>query len=79
MKPNRPKQKNDVFGRVNACVNYSECPLCYGCRNYSSSNQECLLCVEERKTNICNTERHKPKPISMLVQRNKIILKGDNN
>lgn len=74
MKPNRPKQKNDVLGRQAACPSYSECPLCYGCRSYSSANQECQLCAEDRKTNICKTERHLPKPMSMLIRKTKIEL-----
>lgn len=70
----KEKTRSDVQGAVMGCINFSSCPLCYGCRAYDSSRMECMICSEHKKFNICNTSKHQAKPVSQLITRNKINL-----
>ena len=57
MLQNRNKTYHDVRGSKIKCINYQKCPLCYGCRRYSSIDPECRKCYEEnKKFNICNKD-----------------------
>ena len=47
MLQNRNKTYHDVRGSKIKCINYQKCPLCYGCRRYSSIDPECRKCYEE--------------------------------
>lgn len=69
----KQKTVNDVRGVKMKCVNYSGCPMCYGCRSYNSSDPECKLCVQDNaKKNICNTNLHKSVLINRLITKNVI-------
>ena len=70
-----PKKPSHVRGvRVNCC-NFQMCPLCYGCRAYSSSNLECEECAKENhKKNICNVKLHKADAINKLISKSVIIV-----
>lgn len=57
------KQPSLVRGNQIYCINYSKCPLCYGCRSYDSRDPECVLCKQEdtqrgKNYNICKTNLH---------------------
>lgn len=68
-----PKQPNHVRGNRVKCIKFIQCPLCYGCRAYSTHDLDCLNCVEEnKKKNICNKELHKDDIISKFITKNKI-------
>lgn len=68
-----PKQPNHVRGNRIKCIKFIQCPLCYGCRAYSTHDLDCLNCVEEnKKKNICNKELHKDDIISKFITKNKI-------
>jgi hypothetical protein len=74
------KQPRDVLGSKNGCINFSMCPLCYGCRNYRYEDESCEECLQDgKKKNICNTEKHQSELIAKFITRNKIELKGDIN
>lgn len=68
----QPKQPSHVRGNRIRCPKYSMCPLCYGCRAYSTHDLECRECEEEnKKRNICNKELHKDDIIADFITRNK--------
>lgn len=71
-----PKQPNQVRGNRINCPKFVQCPLCYGCRNYSSHDLECIACKEENfKKNVCNKKLHKDDLIAKFITKNKVELK----
>lgn len=71
----QPKQPSHVRGNRVSCPKYIMCPLCYGCRSFSSHDLECRECEEEnKKKNICNTELHKDDVVSNFITKTKIEL-----
>lgn len=69
------KKKSDPAGYQHRCHEFTQCPLCYGCRNYNPSRMKCVkLCGENKKKNVCNTTKHKADLIAKMVERVKIIL-----
>jgi len=70
----RAKNRYDVWGVQHNCLNYEECPLCYGCRAYDSSYIKCQHCAENMKKNVCNKKKHTPKALTMMIQRPVIVL-----
>lgn len=70
----KAKNQNSSLGAEMGCPSFSLCPLCYGCRNYTTSNVECELCIENKKFNICNTELHKTDKIPMFITKQNIKL-----
>lgn len=71
----KQKQPTDVEGVKNNCPNFSQCPLCYGCRSYDSSRIECSLCISNKKMNICNRQLHKTPVLEKMITKNKFDLK----
>lgn len=70
---NEPKQPNQVRGNRIRCPKFIQCPLCYGCRAYSSHDLDCIECEKEnKKKNICNKELHKDDVITKFITKNKI-------
>lgn len=66
----KPKTTHDVRGDKVGCANFQKCPLCYGCRRFSDTDPECLICMNEnRKMNICNTELHKEDVVARFITR----------
>lgn len=74
MNPNKPKRIYDVRGYKTKCINFQSCPLCYGCRRYSTVDPECIKCATNKKTNICNTDLHKSDLIGKMITKNTIVL-----
>lgn len=71
MNPN--KQPNKVRGNRINCSKFIQCPLCYGCRAYSSHDLECNQCKEENfKYNVCNKKLHKDDLIAKFITKNKV-------
>ncbi len=68
------KQRHDVRGAQINCVNFDQCPFCYGCRNYNSANLECKECETNPKLNICNVEKHKVEVLNKMIKRTSIKL-----
>lgn len=73
------KQYSSVRGARSRCINYTGCPLCYGCRAYDSRDPECVECKLEddrrgKFYNICNKELHEAWKINKIISKNKIIL-----
>lgn len=68
------KQPSHVKGYKERCINYSMCPLCYGCRSYSSSDLNCKQCEEDRKNNICDTKLHRADLIEKMISKTVIIV-----
>lgn len=67
------KGPNSSLGAKNNCINFNMCPLCYGCRDYRSTDSDCSDCYNENKQfNICNTEKHKTDLIGQFVTKNVI-------
>lgn len=66
------KTQYDTWGAQHTCINYEPCPLCYGCRSYSSSWYKCRHCEEDVKNNICDTRRHTVKLLSRMIRRQKL-------
>lgn len=74
---NKAKQPQDVLGNKIQCPRFQQCPLCYGCRNYDTSNLDCAKCTENKKRDICNREVHTDELIAKFIQRNKIKVDGN--
>lgn len=70
---NEPKQPNQVRGNRIKCPKFIQCPLCYGCRSFSTHDLDCLDCEREnKKKNICNKQLHKDEVITNFITKNKI-------
>lgn len=67
-----PKKPSHVLGNQIKCLKFSQCPLCYGCRSYSSSDLDCIKCTEDSKKNICNTTLHKSDLINNFITKTNI-------
>lgn len=68
-----PKQPNHVRGNRIKCPKFIQCPLCYGCRAYSTHDLDCIECEKEnKKKNICNKELHKDDVITKFITKNVI-------
>lgn len=76
MRISKPKTVHDVRGSQIKCVNFQKCPLCYGCRRYSSVDPECAICIENKKTNICKTDLHKADVTAKMILKENIKLDG---
>lgn len=77
VKINSVKQYSSVRGNKIKCINYTGCPVCYGCRAYDSRDPECYECKQEdlilnKKFNICNKDLHESWKINKLISKNKI-------
>lgn len=69
------KKPSHVKGVRDRCINFQMCPLCFGCRAYSSHDLKCRECKEENeKQNICNTELHKSDIINKMVSKSIIVV-----
>lgn len=72
-KPKKPKTIHDVRGSRIKCVNFQKCPLCYGCRRYSSIDPQCKICAEEnKKLNICNKDLHRDEVTAKMITKENI-------
>lgn len=71
------KQPNHVLGKRTNCINFAQCPMCYGCRSYSTSNIECEKCTVNRKRDICNTSLHRSDLIEKLICRDEIKIEEE--
>lgn len=70
------KQPNHVRGNRINCNKFIQCPLCYGCRNYSTHDLECIACKEENfKKNICNKALHRDDLIANFITKSKVEIK----
>jgi|GEM_PF-3288113 len=65
--------RHQVYGE---CIRFHECPLCFKCRNFNSSNMECRSCILYEEGSICNTEKHNEKVLNMMIRRQRIDLDG---
>lgn len=72
---NRAKTINDVKGYTEKCINFTKCPLCFGCRNYNHRDPNCFICLTDKKKNICNIELHKSDLISKMITKEHIHFK----
>ena len=77
------KQPNKVRGNIIQCINFQQCPMCYGCRNYDSRLEECRECWEDgikpgqkRNYNVCNTDLHESWKVNRMICKNTIDIKG---
>ena len=61
------KKPSHVRGVMIGCSNFSMCPICYGCRNYSTHDISCEECAKNKKKNICNTDLHRADLIEKLI------------
>lgn len=78
MRPSKPKTVHDVKGYQEKCVKYQKCPLCYGCRRYSSVDPDCIICfMEDKKNNICNVNLHRDEVTAKMITKENIILPGE--
>lgn len=66
------KKPSHVLGNQIKCLNFSQCPLCYGCRSYSSSDLNCIKCTKNKKRDICNVNLHKPDLINKFITKTNI-------
>lgn len=74
------KQYSSVRGSKAKCINYTPCPMCYGCRAYDSRDPECAECRQEdinvygKPYNICKKELHEGWKLNKLITKNKVHL-----
>lgn len=74
----KPKTPEDVRGYRTKCVNYVQCPICYGCRNYNNQDSDCSKCIEENsKRNICNLKLHRSDLIAKMVTHSSLKIKDE--
>ena len=71
------KNKADVYGYKENCLNFKQCPLCYGCRNYNSSSIKCLIKCggTNKKFNTCRIEKHKSELLNNFIKPEIIKIK----
>lgn len=63
------KTWNTPLGAQKNCPDFDPCPLCFGCRNYTSYRIKCKACAEEdHKKNICKRELHTEKALSLMLK-----------
>lgn len=75
MKYEPPKKPWSAKGARDNCPRFALCPLCYGCRNFDKSVQECLDCEKDNaKQNICKTDRHTSENLSRMIRKETIIV-----
>lgn len=65
------KKPAHVLGNIIRCARYIQCPLCYGCRAYSSAYLECTQCEANRKRDICKKDLHTDSIVSQFITKNK--------
>ncbi|GAK42093.1 hypothetical protein TCA2_4585 [Paenibacillus sp. TCA20] len=65
--------RHQVYGE---CIRFHECPLCFKCRNFNSSDSECRSCILFEEGSICNTEKHNEKILNMMIRRQRVDLDG---
>lgn len=68
----KAKEPSDVLGNKIGCIRFNQCPVCYGCRSYDSSNLDCRKCEEDKKMNICKRDIHNEKITPKFIRRDKI-------
>lgn len=77
------KQPNLVKGNKIQCINYQQCPICYGCRAYDSRDPECKVCWDEgidgskRNFNVCNKKNHETWKLNKMIT--KLTVELDDN
>ena len=77
------KQPNKVRGNQIGCINYSMCPICYGCRSYDERYEECRECYEQgkdysnRNFNVCIKELHEAWKVNMMITKHTVKLPND--
>lgn len=71
------KKPAHVLGNISRCPKFIQCPLCYGCRAYSSSDLDCKKCEENRKRDICNISLHTDSVVSRFISKNVTKLEGE--
>lgn len=74
------KEPSSVRGNKINCINYTKCPLCYGCRAYDSRDPECIECKNLDKEigkfyHICNKDLHEAWKIDKMITKDKIYIK----
>ena len=70
------KNPNDVRGVRIDCPSYEKCTLCFGCRAFNPHYEECRQCeAENKKQNICNTEKHKAHLVAKMITKTKVVVK----
>lgn len=66
----KAKKPSDVRGVRIACPMFEQCPLCYGCRAFDSTYEECRKCEDEnKKQNVCNTHKHRSDLLARMITR----------
>lgn len=65
----KPKQPADVRGNFIRCPKFIQCPLCYGCRAYKSSDLDCVECTINKKRDICNVSLHTDDIVSRFITK----------
>ena len=71
------KKPAHVLGNIIRCPRFIQCPLCYGCRAYSSANLDCKQCEDNRKRDICNKDLHTDEVVSRFITKNQFVLDGE--
>ncbi len=75
----KQKTPHDVRGFQIKCVNYIQCPLCYGCRNYDFRDPECIKCKEyNSKKNLCNTKLHRGDLIAKMLTKSTLDMRNED-
>lgn len=69
------KQPNHVLGFKERCPKFIQCPICYGCRSYSTHDIDCEKCAVNKKRDVCNKELHRDDLIEKLISKDVIKMK----
>ena len=75
----KQKTPQDVRGYKYRCINFIQCPVCYGCRNFDFRDAECLVCQEDSKLNLCTNKLHRPDLLSRMILRPIVKLDAEEN
>lgn len=74
------KQPNNVRGNQIGCINFQQCPVCFGCRAYDDRYEECRECYEQgidgtqRNFNVCNKELHESWKVNVMITKHTVEL-----
>jgi len=77
---NKQKTIADVKGSLINCKDFNPCPMCYGCRNFTTNRVRCVnKCGVNEKFDTCNTNRHRPDLLARMITKERIVVKSVPN
>lgn len=77
---NKQKTAAEVKGALINCKDFDPCPMCYGCRNFTTNRVKCInKCGVNEKFDTCNVSRHRPDLLARMITKERIVVKSVPN